>query len=513
MYLACMKRIVWWLAGCCCAASLHAQELEVENLGEQVNSVYSELNPIISADGKTLYFIRANHPQNVKGAAGSQDIWYTQADDSGNWQPAVHADVALNRSQYNTLFNVSTDGNRMMIGGAFIDGVNWGVGFSFITRNGSAWSDPYYLNIQKLDQLCKGEYSSACLLPDNRTLVLSFSEQEESKVSDLYVSFREPGGKWSKPVPLGNSINTAYDETTPFMASDGVTLYFSSDRPGGFGMKDIYVSKRLDDTWQQWSTPVNLGPPINTERNEAYYTIPASGQVAYMVAYRDSLHKADIVRIKTKEATKPNPVVLLSGKVLNAKTQEPVEAEISYEVLPSGQEAGSSHFLSKNGDYKIVLPYGKNYGISARAKGFIPVSINVDLTSTGSYTELRRPLLLVPIESGQVVRLNNIFFDSGKSALKTESYPELNRLLKIMKDNPGMVIEIAGHTDNDQDDEANLQLSIARALAVEKYLEASGLKDSRVVSVGYGEARPVASNDTPEGKQMNRRVEFKIIKE
>ena len=492
--------------------SVNAQELEIENLGKAVNSAYSELNPIISADGKTLYFIRANSPDNSKKLPETQDVWISSMNEKSEWLTAIHAGNFLNRSQFNTLFNVSTDGNKMLIGGSYLDGVFWGVGFSFIERNGNSWSEPHYLNIKNFEKMCKGEYSSACLLSDNKTLILSFSEKEESKVNDMYVSFYQKNGKWTEPKLLGTSMNTEFDETTPFMAADGITLYFASDRPGGFGSKDIYVSKRLDDSWQKWSTPINMGKAINTEDAEGYYTIPASGNFAYMVSHQHTAGKSDIVRIKTKEATKPKPVVLLSGKVLNAKTQEPIEAEISYEVLPSGIEAGTSNFLTKNGDYKIVLPYGKNYGISAKAKGYIPVSINVDLTTQGEYTEMRKALILVPIEAGQIVRLNNIFFDSGKSILKTESYPELERLIKVMKENSGMNIQVVGHTDDIGEVDANLKLSIDRAMSVEKYLIEKGIKISRVISTGFGESKPIATNETEEGKQQNRRVEFKILK-
>lgn len=489
-----------------------AQQVEIENLGTNVNSAYSELNPIISADGKTLYFIRSNYPESAKGDSQSQDIWISTLNEKGEWQTAQHANSSLNRAQFNTLFNVSTDGNRMMIGGDYKDGINWGAGFSFIERTGEKWSEPHGLSIKKFDKLCRGEYSSAYLLTNNKTLVLSYSEQEESKANNLYVSFLQENGRWSEPKSLGSAINTEYDETTPFMAADGITLYFASDRPGGFGSKDIYITKRIDDSWQKWTIPVNMGQPINTEKAEGYYTVPASGNVAYMVSYQNSIGKTDIVRIKTKEATKPKPVVLLSGKVLNAKTQEPIEADISYEVLPSGIEAGKTNFVSINGDYKIILPYGKNYGISARAKGFIPVSINVDLRKEGEYTEIRKGLLLVPMETGQIVRLNNIFFDTGKSQLKKESFPELERLIKIMKENPNLNIEIAGHTDDVGDEDINLKLSIDRSLAVEKYIIAKGIKDTRVISTGFGEASPIEENTGEEGRQMNRRVEFKILK-
>ncbi|MFI5221176.1 MAG: OmpA family protein [Bacteroidia bacterium] len=489
-----------------------SQDVEIENLGPNINSPYAELNPIISADGKTLYFIRANHPQNLKDTiGGSQDIWFSTLNEKGEWETAQHAGKLLNRERFNTVFNLSTGGNKMLIGGQYVDGINWGPGFSFIQRMGDNWGEPYYLNIKNFDKMCKGEYSSACLLSDNKTLLLCFSETEGSKMNDLYVSFQTHNGKWSQPKSLGVKINTNYDETTPFMAADGVTLYFASDRPGGFGMKDIYMTKRLDDTWENWIEPVNMGKPINTEKSEGYYTIPASGKVAYMVSYYNTLGKTDIVRIKTKDATKPKPVVMVSGKVLNAKNMQPVESDISYEVLTTGAEAGIASFRSKNGDYKIILPYGKNYGISAKAKGFVPVSINIDLTQPGEYTEMKKMLLLVPMETGQIVRMNNIFFDLGKTELKKESYPELDRIIQIMKENPAMNIEIAGHTDDVGDENTNLKLSVERALAVENYIQLKGIKDYRVISTGYGKAKPISDNKSEEGRQQNRRVEFKIL--
>lgn len=494
------------------AVSVWAQQTtyDIINLGENINSATAELNPIISADGKTLYFVRSNHPQNTSPTDG-QDIWMSTKDASGNWTPAVRLGKELNSQQYNTIFNISTSGNRLLLGGYFKDGIYWGPGFSFVDRTNGQWGIPYHLSIKKFDKMFNGVSSSVNLLSDNSTMILSFSEVEEGKENDLYVSKLMKNGKWTQPVSIAK-LNTTYDESTPFMAADGVTLYFSSNRPGGYGQNDVYLTRRLDDTWQNWSEPINLGPQINTDKWDGYYTIPASGNVAYMVSYKNTLGKADIVEIKLHRDAKPQPVVLFNGSVIDGKTKNKVVAQITYEVLPNIDESSKKTFWSKNGDFKIVLPYGKNYSVSARAAGYVPVSINVDLTKPGNYQELIKELVLAPIETGQVVRLNNIFFDEYSANLKEESKPELDRLVKLMKENSDMVIEIAGHTDAVGSDSENQLLSDKRAAAVREYLISKGIKANRLYSIGYGESQPVADNNNDIDRQLNRRVEFKILK-
>ncbi len=493
--------------------SVWAQQasFDIVNLGEAINSTSAELSPIISADGKTLYFVRSNHPQNNNPNDG-QDIWVSTLDASGKWTPAVKMDKQLNSQQYNTIFNINTAGNRMLIGGYFKDGIYWGPGFSIVERVNGQWGIPSHIHIKKFDKMFNGVSSSVNLLTDNSKMILSFSEVEEGKENDLYLSKQLKNGKWTQPVSLGKVINTPYDESTPFMAADGVTLYFSSNRPGGYGQNDIYLTRRLDDTWLNWSEPINLGPQINSDQWDGYYTIPANGNVAYMVSYKNTIGKADIVEIKPHKEAKPQPVVLLNGSVLDAKTKDHVEAQITYEILPSLDESSKKTFWSKNGDFKIVLPYGKNYGVSARAAGYVPVSINVDLTRPGAYQELVKDLMLVPIETGQVVRLNNIFFDEYSANLKEESKPELDRLAKLMKENDNMVIEIAGHTDAVGSDSENQLLSDKRAAAVREYLISKGIKANRLFSIGYGESQPIADNNNDIDRQLNRRVEFKILK-
>ena len=500
-----------FVLGIACALPVYAQNTyEIRNLGEQINSPFAELNPIITADGKKLYFIRSGYSADNSVKEG-QDIWMSERNADGTWTKAARMSNALNKQQFNTVFYVSPAGDNMLIGGSYKDGVYWGPGFSFINQKNGDWGEPIELDIKKLDNMLNGFSSSVYLLPDNKTLLLSFSEEDDSKSNDLYISRLLKNGKWSQPV-LCSGLNTKYDESTPFMAADGVTLYFSSNRPGGFGQNDIYLTRRLDDTWQNWSTPINLGPQINTEQWDGYYTIPASGNVAYMVSYKNSYGKADIVEITLSKQTKPQPVALISGKVIDAKTKKPVESQIVYEELPTGNEAGKTSFWSKSGDYKIILPYGKNYGISARASGYIPVSANVNLSASGEYVELERNLVLVPIETGQVILLNNIFFDEYSDVLKDISLPELNRLVKLLKDNPSMEIEISGHTDAVGTDAENQLLSDKRAASVKNYLIQKGIKASRLLSVGYGETQPVADNNNDVDRQLNRRVEFKILK-
>ena len=272
------------------------------------------------------------------------------------------------------------------------------------------------------------------------------------------------------------------------------------------------MTKRLDDTWTNWTVPQNIGKPINTPNWDAYYSIAASGEYAYFVSNENTKGGTDIFRIKLPKQIKPNPVVLVSGNVYNAKTKEPISASLLYETLPDNVNAGNALSSPDNGSYKIVLPYGKNYSFRAMANQFISVSENLNLDSIADYKEIKRDLYLVPIEVGQTIRLNNIFFDFGKAILRSESFPELDRVVKVLQENPTMEIEMSGHTDNVGSDVDNLSLSDNRAKSVKAYIVSKGIVESRIIAKGYGESKPMATNDTDEGKQLNRRVEFVILK-
>lgn len=492
--------------------------LKIENLGININSDLPELRPTVSADGNLLFFICENHPANTKynSVPNSQDIWYSERDSSGKWSEARHLSYPLNTMQYNAVYWISPDNNRILIRGAFNDGayMGKGVSMSYLGDDGR-WSEPQMLHIKNYQRYDRGAQSGATMAQDGQTLFLYMSPVPGSIDNDLFVCFLTVNGTWTEPKSLGKKINLPdYDEMTPYLAADGVTLYFSSNRPGGFGDNDIYMAKRLDKSWQNWSDPINLGAPINTDNWDAFFTLDAGGEYAYLTTSLNTYGESDIVRVKLLEKEKPEPVILVSGNVYNLKTREPLSASLIYETLPDGQQAGNGVSNAIDGSFKIVLPYDKNYSIRATADHFFAISENLNLDSLikAGYKEIHKDLYLVPIEIGQVIRLNNVFFDFDKWDLRPESYVELDRVVKLLKENPAIEIEMSAHTDSKGSDDYNYKLSDERARSVMEYILSKGIARSRIISQGYGENKPVVENDTDENRQLNRRVEFTILK-
>lgn len=477
------------------------------NLGENVNSKYTELGPVITPDGTTLYFTRDQHPDNI-GENKDQDIWYSTTDSLGNFLPAQNMNAPINNEWNNFVIGISQDGNILYIGNVYnTDGTqSKGLSRSFLTDSG--WSFPQKIEIEDYYNLAR--FSSFSFSTNGKVLIMSVDRREGYGENDLYVSFLEENGVWSKPLNLGPDINTAAPEGTPFLAADGATLYFSSSGHLGYGSNDMFVSRRLDDSWQRWSEPMNLGKPINSRGWDGYYSLPASGEYAYFVSDENSIGREDIFKIKLPTEYRPYNVVLIKGKVINAKTKKPVEATIKYEYLENGKNAGIAKSNPKTGEYVITLPGGHRYAYYAVANGFLALNENIDLSSLEQYKEIRKDLLLVPIEIGQKVVLNNIFFEYGKYELLEESFAELERVKQFMLEYPNIKISIEGHTDNIGSLSYNMQLSQNRAKAVRDWLVENGVQSNRIKYKGYGPKKPIAPNSTEEGRSRNRRVEFEI---
>ncbi len=498
--------------------------IKIENLGKKINSELPELRPTISADGNLLFYICQNHPENTKYGEipNSQDIWFSERDSSGNWGPGFHLGWPLNTYYFNAVFWISPDNNRILIRNAFINGDYYGNGVSMsqLQPNGN-WGRPEMLKIKNYAKYDRGRQNGAVMGNDGQTLLFYMTPEDQGRNNDLFVSFLEPDGTWTEPKSLGKKINLKNNnETTPYLAPDGVTLYFSSNRDGGLGENDIWMTKRLDDSWQKWSEPVNLGAPINTPDMDFFFTMDAGGEYAYMSTEDKSYGESDIVRIKLLEREKPDPVLMVSGNVYNKKTNQPLSASLVYETLPDGKVAGNGISNPTDGAFKIVLPFDKNYLIRANADHFFAQSENLNLDSLvkAGHKEIHKDLYLVPIEIGAVVRLNNVYFDFDKWFLRPESFVELDRVVKMLDENPAIEIEMSAHTDSKGADQYNMTLSDNRARSVMEYIISKGIAASRIISKGYGETKPVAVNtnadgtDNPEGRQLNRRVEFTILK-
>ncbi|HEX7414154.1 MAG TPA: OmpA family protein [Bacteroidia bacterium] len=480
------------------------------NLGSNINSKNDEGHSVVSADGREIYFWRALYRQSAGETV--QSAWYSKQDSTGNWINAKYMGKPFNTGLLSSgIFNISPDNNSILIRGYFKYGERTGGGVSVVNRGPRGWNNPVGLDILNYNEMSKGKFVGAFLMPDEKGLLIYMSEVERATNLDLYVTFKKEDGSYTRPAPI-TGLNTDADESTPFVASDNKTLYFSSNREGGLGNNDIWKTTRLDETWQNWSKPQNLGSTINSDDWDAYFSLDAKGEYAYMTSAKNSLGGSDIVKIKLAVENKPQPVVLIHGKVLNKNTSLPIEANINYENITTGLNQGVAISNPLTGEYQIALPYGMNYGFNASANKFISISDNIDLTTVSEYKEITRDLFLVPLEAGQVIRINNIFFEFAKADLKTESFSELNRLVKLMEQNPVMEIALGGHTDNVGSEESNLKLSSDRAKSVLNYLVSKGIVQSRISSDGFGKSKPVAGNETEEGRALNRRVEFTVVK-
>ncbi|MBJ6109124.1 OmpA family protein [Hymenobacter sp. BT523] len=488
------------------------------NLGPNVNTRYVDTHPVISPDGRTLYFARQSMPENVGGGRDPQDVYYSTLVSGRNktWSKAKNIGGPINTpDDPNGLASVSANGQSAIVINIYNrDGTIDPQGCSLSKRTRMGWTQPIKQDIKDFINLDK-EHVDFFLATSGKALLMAVERPDGLGGQDLFVSFPVPEtpNTWTKPKSLGRNVNTDKSDFAPFLAADEKTLYFASEGRGGYGKSDIFYTKRLDDSWTNWSTPRNLGPVVNSPDFDAYYTISAAGQDAYLVSSRNGIDNSkDIFRISLAPAFQPEVVTLVTGQVLDVNTKKPIRAIIHYENLLTGEEIGVTETDPRDGSYTIVLPSGVQYGMRAEAKGYISENASLDVTAKDKYSEQKEDLYLVPFDVGQTVKLNNIFFQQSKYYLTTTSYPELARLIRILKEYPSVEIKISGHTDNQGDPALNLKLSVDRVNEVKKYLVSHGINGGRITTEGFGGSKPIASNDQEETRAKNRRVEFTITK-
>lgn len=569
----------------CVVAQEFSPRYELIKMDKTVNTFHHEAAPVVSPDGKTLYFFVQNHPENTMGRDDTQDIWVSRKDENGVWSQAEHLRSPFNIHQSNQVFTVFDDGSLFIRGGRS----KGEKGFSIVSNNALR-----EIEVIGFKEMNKGRFYGASMSADMKHIIIYFSEKPNSAISSLYSSHLQADGKYSKPELLSISSNT--DDLGPFIAPDQKTLYFASARqaPGRQGLTDIYKTNRLDDTWRNWSTPVNLGKPINTSALDFYFTIDREGNVFTSRANK-ALEGGQLDLYMLVEKTFK---VNVTGTVLNEKTQEPVANANVKVTLPGAEPITLS--TDRSGNFKTQFKETLDYSLNTTAAGFIPkdqkfklpelladttvhievllkpvpkallltgniydkktdqlIAAKVEATlkgdrskismnaAKGSYekeipklgwyilsasaegyltatdsvhadqedlTPFVKDLYLAPIEVGVTVRLKNIYFDFDKTTLKKESYTELNKVVEFLNQNPSVEIEIAGHTDSKGSDDYNANLSQGRSQAVVDYLISQGINDYRLSAHGYGESKPIDTNDTDEGRANNRRVEFTVMK-
>lgn len=487
-----------------------------------VNSSYDEQNPVISLDGKTLFFTIANHPDNVGGKKDPGDIWMSiKLGDT--WSAPVHAGSVLNNRDYNGVAGISMDGNELYLLSHYSNNGEpiRTQGISISRNTGTGWSTPQNISIpyfMNRSSFLTGEWS-------NEFFVFAAESYNTIGAEDIYVSLIR-SGKWTEPVNLGRNINTNFQESSPTLSADGRQLYFASNgRRSGLGSFDIYVSVRLDDSWTNWSTPVNLGPAINSEGRELFFRGYNVQKFALYTSTQNSDGYGDIriindslsttlpvdtvlkiVEVKRDIYTLSDQKVKITGRVTNSKTGEGVLARILFKA-----DSLYSTTSNRDGSYTVIVPSTKIYSIEVDAKAFVNISERLDI-HTFEMNTLEMNFKLQPVEVGAVVNLKSVLFELGKTNLLEESYEELNVVVDFLNSNSSVVIALEGHTDNRGDMKKNQELSQQRVDKIKSYLISKGINHRRIKGKGYGGSRPIATNDSEEARRLNRRVEFRILK-
>ena len=517
--------------------------VRMRSLGDSINTAgYDEFLPVVTVDGKKLYFCR-----DIPGT--NDDVMVaTRLGDTGSnqWSQAHHVPPPIFTTQSEAPTGVSADGNTLLLFGNYLSTKD-----SFVVRDSGRLGSLAKANLFYCDKQPDGSWgpvkpfpfpinsgyyeSDAKLSSDGKELFFvsdrpggiggfhpKLRVQGTEQLyhgslwgnTDIYVSVRKPDGSWGAPINLGPTINTPYAERTPFLHPDGKTLYFSSEGHPGLGMLDIYKSTRLSDSsWTKWSTPVDLGKSINTGGADWGYMISTDGSTAYKSVSNRAMHEYDIKSMTLPRAVRPEYVATITGFVTDDKGN-PLSASIKWDDLETGANVGALSSDPTDGSFFITLPLNKNYGYYAEKAGYFPVSRSIDLRGIDTAVHDTVNIVLLSIKTLQAsdtaIRLNNIFFDFDKATLKPESFPELTRLLDILEVTPDVHVEIDAHTDNKGTHAYNVSLSKRRAQSVVDWLIEHGIHANRLLARGFAETRPIATNETDEGRALNRRVEFRF---
>ncbi len=476
---------------------------------KKINSEASEYGPIITADGKTMYFTSRREgstggKEDLNDFQPFEDIYVTHKE-GYQWQEPENIGPPINTATHDATVGISPDGQELYI---YRGNVNGGDIFTS-TLYGSDWSEPVALPAPINSP---AHENSASLSYDNKTLYFVSDREGGYGGRDIYVVSRDEHGIWGEVKNIGNRINTKYDEDGVFIHPDGKTLYFSSKGHNTMGGYDIFYS--VKDKNGNWTEPKNMGFPINSPDDDVFFVVTADGQQGYYSSVRkNGTGGKDIFVINFStgiEDKSDKELTLVQGKITDNQ-DNPVQADIEIYDVDADKSIGNYHSNEKTGEYLISLPAGKNYAMFVNKDDYLFYTENFNTTKKFDFEKVTKNIKLQPLQVDAKTILKNIYFDYAKAILKEESFSTLNRVVKFMNDNPNIKMEISGHTDNVSSLATNQPLSENRAKAVMNYLIKNGIDASRLTSKGYADKFPVTDNNTEEGKAQNRRVELKII--
>lgn len=469
-----------------------------KNLGDAINTPSHEYFPSFTIDGSKMIFTRR---------VDNDEDFYETYFNNGHWNKSEPLGGKINTNLNEGAQNISQDGEWLIFTGCnYPEGAgSCDLYIAYKTKNGG-WTEA-----ENMGPGINTEFweSSPSLSPDKRHLYFASNRLGGLGGKDIWMSTRQPNGKWSKPVNLGATVNTKADEGCPFIHADNETLYFTSNGHEGYGLTDLFLSKRKEA--DNFGHAVNLGYPINTIDDEGSLIVTSDGKTAYFASDGlDTKGGLDLYSFTMREDVRANRTLWVKGKVYDKKTNA---------GLPSSVELTDIHtrkLISKlqtdeDGNYLVTLPVGKEYAFNVNRKGYLFYSDNFSMMANQFDSFLTVNIPLQPIEAGAMVVLKNIFFDSKKWELKEASKTELDQVVLLMQENPKLTILISGHTDNVGSSADNLSLSNNRARAVIAYLEQNGIDTKRLSAKGFGATKPIADNSSEAGKAQNRRTELNIV--
>ncbi|MES2688761.1 MAG: OmpA family protein [Bacteroidota bacterium] len=471
-----------------------------KNMGPNINSPLDEYFPGVSADEQTLIYTRLKSDR-------SEDFYISLKDASKAWAQSRNMGAPINTEYNEGTISISSDGQYV-----FFTGCNWpenegSCDLYFSALDGVDWKEPRSLGFPVNTRSWESQPSVAF---DGKTLYFASSRPGGFGGIDIWKAIYDKG-RWSPPVNLGADINTPGNEETPFIAKDDITLYFTSDFHPGLGGVDLFYTRKMANG--KWEKPANLGYPINSQQDERCLAIGANGIDAYIASERkDGYGGLDLYQFELYNKARPIKTGYVKGVVYDARSFKKLKAKVELIDLSTGKTVIESQSNRTTGDFLVCLQGNKDYALNVSAEGYLFHSENFALKDQSATEPLLLNIPLNPILAGEKVVLNNVFFDVDKYALKDESKAELNKLVAFLKNNPKLVIEVSGHTDNTGNKQNNITLSGNRAKSVYQYLIANGIETTRLTHKGYGDAQPVADNKTEAGRKQNRRTEFKVVK-